>query len=83
MRVVPLASILSSTWNPSLGPHRCKDFQLKKAKMDGRHALNALTRDTYKDESFGHVLFMCLQERYETDRFEIPEFLSAFEHFAQ
>eukprot|EP00434_Breviolum_minutum_P017051 symbB.v1.2.015044.t1/scaffold1112.1/size147309/2 len=26
-----------------------KDFQLKKAKMDGRHALNALTRDTYKD----------------------------------
>ncbi|CAK8985915.1 unnamed protein product [Durusdinium trenchii] len=26
-----------------------KDFQLKKAKMDGRHALNALTRTTHKD----------------------------------
>jgi len=26
-----------------------KDFQLKKAKMDGRHALNALNRTTYKD----------------------------------
>lgn len=67
MREVPLASIhpfinmeskFGATSMHFLARQKTvawKDFQLKKAKMDGRHALNALTRDTYKAESFRHV----------------------------
>ena len=36
-----------------------EDFQLKKAKMDGRHALNALTRTTYKDAVTRHTCGGC------------------------
>lgn len=60
-----------------------KDFQLKKAKMDGRHALNALTRDTYKAESFRHASLCVSKKGMKTNRFETPKFLSAFEHFPQ